>query len=59
MLFSGNYALLTTSRSPLLGQEEIKYETLDVMRVEHQIDDYDRLFDAWEAGGVTGLVVGM
>lgn len=32
---------------------------MDVMRdIEHLIDDYDQLFDAWEAGGVTGLVVG-
>ena len=32
---------------------------MDVMRdLEHLIDDYERLFDAWEAGGVTGLVVG-
>ena len=51
---------MTTHYSPLLGQEGIKHETLDVMRdVEHLIEDYDRLFDAWEAGGVTGLVVGM
>ena len=32
---------------------------MDVMRdLEHLLDNYERLFDAWEAGGVTGLVVG-
>ncbi len=32
---------------------------MDVMRdIEHVLDDYPRIFDAWEAGGVTGLVIG-
>lgn len=32
---------------------------MDVMRdLERVIEDYERLFDAWEAGGVDGLVVG-
>ncbi len=32
---------------------------MDVMRdVEHILDDPERLFDAWAAGGVDGLVVG-
>lgn len=32
---------------------------MDVMRgVEPIIDDYERLFDAWAAGGVDGLVIG-
>jgi hypothetical protein len=32
---------------------------MDVMRdLEHLLDNYERLFDAWEDGGVTGLVVG-
>ena len=32
---------------------------MDVMRgVEPVIDDYERLFDAWGAGGVIGLVIG-
>lgn len=32
---------------------------MDVMRgVEPVIDDYERLFDAWGAGGVDGLVIG-
>ncbi|MDP6354544.1 MAG: hypothetical protein QF473_05570, partial [Planctomycetota bacterium] len=32
---------------------------MDVMRdVDHLIDDYEQIFDAWEAGGVDGLVIG-
>ena len=32
---------------------------MDVMRdVEHLLDDYPRFYDAWEAGGVDGLVIG-
>jgi len=32
---------------------------MDVMRdVEHILDDHERLFDAWAAGGVDGLVLG-
>jgi hypothetical protein len=32
---------------------------MDVMRdIEHVMDDYERLFDAWEVGGVDGLVIG-
>ncbi|MCZ6631939.1 MAG: hypothetical protein O7G87_00910 [bacterium] len=32
---------------------------MDVMRdIEHILEDYERLFDAWEAGGVDGLVIG-
>ena len=32
---------------------------MDVMRdLEHLLNDYERLFDAWEAGGVSGLVIG-
>ena len=32
---------------------------MDVMRdIEHVMGDHDRLFDAWEAGGVDGLVIG-
>ena len=26
--------------------------------VEHLLDDYPRFYDAWEAGGVDGLVIG-
>lgn len=32
---------------------------MDVMRdLEHVLDDHERLFEAWAAGGVTGLVLG-
>ncbi len=32
---------------------------MDVMRdIEHVMQDYDRLFDAWEEGGVDGFVLG-
>ncbi|MCZ6676354.1 MAG: hypothetical protein O7E52_03785 [Candidatus Poribacteria bacterium] len=32
---------------------------MDVMRdIEHVMDDYERLFDAWASGGVDGLVIG-
>ncbi len=32
---------------------------MDIMRdLEHVIGDHERLFDAWEAGGVDGLVMG-
>ncbi len=32
---------------------------MDVMRdIEHILDDHEALFDAWEAGGVDGLVIG-
>ncbi|MFZ1755488.1 MAG: hypothetical protein WAU10_17190 [Caldilineaceae bacterium] len=32
---------------------------MDVMRdIEHVLDDYERIFDAWEAGGIDGLVIG-
>ncbi|MDA0745822.1 MAG: hypothetical protein O2954_04840 [bacterium] len=32
---------------------------MDVMRdLEHVMDDHERLFDAWESGGVDGLVIG-
>ena len=32
---------------------------MDVMRhLEPVVDDHERLFDAWEAGGVDGIVVG-
>ncbi len=32
---------------------------MDVMRdVEYLLDDYDPILDAWEAGGVDGLVIG-
>ncbi len=32
---------------------------MDVMRdVDHLIDDYEQILDAWEAGGVDGLVIG-
>ncbi|MEX1018098.1 MAG: hypothetical protein WDZ49_00485 [Litorilinea sp.] len=32
---------------------------MDVMRdLEHVMDDHERLFDAWAAGGVDGLVIG-
>ena len=32
---------------------------MDVMRnMEHVMEDHDRLFDAWESGGVDGLVIG-
>ena len=32
---------------------------MDVMRgIDPVIDDYERLFDGWAAGGVTGLVIG-
>lgn len=32
---------------------------MDVMRdIEHVLADYERLFDAWAAGGVDGLVIG-
>jgi hypothetical protein len=42
-------------------REEVRTMKLwmDVMRdIEHVIDDYERFFDAWEAGGVNGLVIG-
>ena len=32
---------------------------MDVMRdIEHVMDDSERIFDAWSAGGVDGLVIG-
>lgn len=32
---------------------------MDVMRdIEHVMDDFERIFDAWSAGGVDGLVIG-
>ena len=32
---------------------------IDVMRdIEHLIDDYERIFDGWQEGGVDGLVIG-
>ncbi len=32
---------------------------MDVMRdIEHVMDDYERIFDGWAAGGVDGLVIG-
>ncbi len=32
---------------------------MDVMRdIEHVMNDYERLFDAWATGGVNGLVIG-
>ena len=31
----------------------------DIMRdMEHLMDDYEKIFDAWEAGGVDGMVIG-
>ena len=32
---------------------------MDVMRdIEHVMDDYERIFDGWAAGGIDGLVIG-
>lgn len=32
---------------------------MDVMRdIEHVLDDYERIFDGWAAGGIDGLVIG-
>jgi hypothetical protein len=32
---------------------------MDVMRdIEHVMDDYERIFDGWDAGGIDGLVIG-
>ena len=31
----------------------------DVMRdIEHVMEDYGAVFDGWQAGGVTGMVIG-
>ena len=32
---------------------------IDIMRdMEHLMHDYARIFDGWQAGGVTGMVIG-
>eukprot|EP01050_Picozoa_sp_SAG11_P023351 SAG11_NODE_4669_length_1813_cov_1.649358_2_plen_165_part_01 len=49
-------ATVGSSESPRLEGMSVWF---DIMRdMEHLMGDYTRIFDGWQAGGVTGLVIG-